>query len=167
MACADQPPDQRLCQVRFLFPPADATAVEVFKPERYFISVFKPLRALHQTCAVESSGEYRLRETASEPPGPEASAQPLPHNPRKQRKNPAAAGSGERFREGKWRRLRDSNPGDAFTPAGFQDRCNRPLCQTSVARVIRPRRRSGKPHHDADIRRPAPHGRLPKGLSGR
>ena len=35
--------------------------------------------------------------------------QPHPHNPRKQRKNPAAAGSGERFREGKWRRKRDSN----------------------------------------------------------
>jgi hypothetical protein len=30
--------------------------------------------------------------------------QPFPHNPRKQRKNPAAAGSGERFRGGKWRR---------------------------------------------------------------
>jgi hypothetical protein len=35
--------------------------------------------------------------------GEDASAQPHPHNPRKQRKNPAAAGSGERFREGKWR----------------------------------------------------------------
>src|SRR5690606_11432807 len=43
---------------------------------------------------VERSGEYRPRETASEPPGATASAQPLPHNPRKQRKNPAAAGIG-------------------------------------------------------------------------
>lgn len=33
-----------------------------------------------------------------------------------------------------WRRLRDSNPGDALTPAGFQDQCNRPLCQTSGRR---------------------------------
>ena len=46
--------------------------------------------------------------------GDGASAQPLPHNPRKQRKNPAAAGSEERFREGKWRRGWDSNPRDAF-----------------------------------------------------
>ena len=36
--------------------------------------------------------------------GDEASAQPLPHNPRQQRENPAGAGSGERFRWGKWRR---------------------------------------------------------------
>jgi hypothetical protein len=31
------------------------------------------------------------------------SAWPIPHNPAKQRENPAAAGSGERFRWGKWR----------------------------------------------------------------
>jgi hypothetical protein len=30
--------------------------------------------------------------------------QRLAHNPQKQRKNPAAAGSGERFRGVKWRR---------------------------------------------------------------
>ncbi len=30
-----------------------------------------------------------------------------------------------------WRRGRDSNPRGAFTPAGFQDRCNRPLCHLS------------------------------------
>jgi len=56
------------------------------------------------------SGEYRPRETASGPPSAGAGAQPLPHNPRKQRKNPAAAGSGERFREGKWRRGWDWGP---------------------------------------------------------
>jgi len=43
-------------------------------------------------------------ETASKPPGAGAGAQPNPHNPRKQQKNPAMAGSGERFRGGKWRR---------------------------------------------------------------
>ena len=32
---------------------------------------------------------------------------------------------------GIWRRLRDSNPGRTFTLVGFQDRCIRPLCQTS------------------------------------
>ena len=37
-----------------------------------------------------------------------------------------------------WRRLRDSNPGDAFTPAGFQDRCIRPLCQTSDRAGVAP-----------------------------
>jgi len=52
------------------------------------------------------SGEYSPWETASEPLGPVAGAQPHPHNPRKQRENPAAAGSGERLRGGKWRRER-------------------------------------------------------------
>ena len=56
------------------------------------------------------SGECRPRETGSGAPGAGASAQPHLHNPRKQRKNPAAAKSGERFRKGKWRRERDSNP---------------------------------------------------------
>jgi 3-dehydroquinate dehydratase-2 len=45
-----------------------------------------------------------------------AGAQPFPYNPRKKRKNPAAAGSGERFRGGKWRRGRDSNPRDGSPP---------------------------------------------------
>ena len=31
------------------------------------------------------------------------------------------------------RRLRDSNPGCPFGHAGFQDQCNRPLCQTSIS----------------------------------
>lgn len=45
----------------------------------------------------------------------------------------AAQGGLMTTRRGKrWRRLRDSNPGDAFTPVGFQDRCIRPLCQTSA-----------------------------------
>ena len=62
-----------------------------------------------------------------------ASAQPLPHNPRKQRKNPAAAGSGERFREGKWRTVRDSNPRDGSPPTHFPGVRLRPLGQLSVA----------------------------------
>ena len=66
------------------------------------------LQTIHQIGAVMRSGEYRRGETAFSLPGVSASAQPLPHNPRKQRKNPAAAGSGERFRRGKWRRERDS-----------------------------------------------------------
>jgi hypothetical protein len=60
------------------------------------------------------------------------SAQPLPHNPRKQRKNPAAAGSGERFREGKWRRRRDSNPRDGFPPTPLAGERLRPLGHVSV-----------------------------------
>ena len=50
------------------------------------------------------SGEYRASENAIESFGAEAGEQVDPHNPRKQRKNPAAAGSGETFRGGKWRR---------------------------------------------------------------
>jgi hypothetical protein len=64
------------------------------------------LQAEHRNGAVIRSGEYRPRENASSPLGARAGAQPLPHNPRKQRRNPAAAGSGERFRGGKWRRGR-------------------------------------------------------------
>lgn len=79
------------------------------------------------------SGEYRLGETASGPPGAGAGAQPLPHNPRKQRKNPAAAGSGERFRGGKWRRRWDSNPRDPFGPTPLAGERLRPLGHVSVA----------------------------------
>ncbi|SDZ58095.1 hypothetical protein SAMN05444004_1251 [Jannaschia faecimaris] len=46
-------------------------------------------------------------ENVCTPFGAWAGYQPNPHNPRKQRKNPAAAGSGEAFLEGKWRRGRD------------------------------------------------------------
>ncbi len=43
----------------------------------------------------------------------------------------AASGVGEWRGRGEWRRGRDSNPRGAFTPAGFQDRCNQPLCHLS------------------------------------
>ena len=56
-----------------------------------------------------------------------------PQNLRKQRKNQVAAGSGERFRKGKWRRGWDSNPRYAFTHAGFQDRCLKPLGHPSAS----------------------------------
>ena len=71
------------------------------------------------------------------PPGAGASAQPLPHNPRKQRENPAAARSGERFREGKWRRDRDSNPGDGFPPTRVPGVRLRPLGHLSVGMCYR------------------------------
>src|SRR5690606_4613692 len=78
------------------------------------------------------SGEYQPRETASGPPGSRGSAQPLPHNPRKQRKNPAAAGSGDSFREGKWRRGRDSNPRDGSPPTPLAGARLRPLGHLSA-----------------------------------
>jgi hypothetical protein len=33
-----------------------------------------------------------------------------------------------------WRRGGDSNPRDAYTPAGFQDQCIQPLCHLSAMR---------------------------------
>jgi hypothetical protein len=72
------------------------------------------------------SGEYQPAENAlgTLAPGPVNSP---PHNPRKQRKNPAAAGSGERFRGGKWRRGRDSNPRDGCPPTPLAGERLRPL----------------------------------------
>jgi len=64
---------------------------------------FSILQEIHQIGAVIRSREYRPGETAFGPPTAEVGAQPLPHNPRKQRKNPAAAGWGERLRGGEWR----------------------------------------------------------------
>ena len=90
------------------------------------------LRAIHQIRAVIRSGEYRPRETASGPRGGRASAQPHPHNPRKQRKNPASAGSGEHFREGKWRRRWDSNPRDPFGSTPLAGERLRPLGHVSA-----------------------------------
>ena len=98
---------------------------------RKYPYVFRRLRALHRIGAVERSGEYRHRETASRPACAGASAQPVTHNPRKQRKNPAAAGSGERFREAKWRRRRDSNPRDGSPSAPLAGVCLRPLGHVS------------------------------------
>ena len=46
-------------------------------------------------------------------------------------KNPAAAGSGERFREGKWRRRWDSNPRDPFGPTPLAGERLRPLGHVS------------------------------------
>ncbi len=69
-------------------------------------------------------------------PDPRASAQPLPHNPRKQRENPAAAGSRERFRWGKWRRRRDSNPRDGFPPTPLAGERLRPLGHVSADAYI-------------------------------
>ena len=71
---------------------------------------FNRLKTIHQIGAVMRSGENWPLETTSGPLGAGASAQLIPHNSRKQQKNPAAAGSGERFREGKWRRERDPSP---------------------------------------------------------
>ncbi len=97
---------------------------------------FSRLQEIHQIDAVIRSGEYRPSETASGPPGSRGSAQPLPHNPRKQRKNPATAGSGERFRGGKWRSGRDSNPRDGFPPAPLAGVCLRPLGHHSAGGSI-------------------------------
>src|SRR5690606_34624221 len=101
-----------------------------------FLRFYKNLREIHQIRAVMRSREYRPGETASGPPGTEAGAQPLLHNPRKQRKNPAAAGSGERFRGGKWRRERDSNPRDGSPPTHFPGVRLRPLGHLSVGRYL-------------------------------
>ena len=65
------------------------------------------LQAVHQIGAVNRSGEYRSRENAFGLLCVEDGEQPLPHNPRKQRKNPAGAGSGERFGKCEWRSGRD------------------------------------------------------------
>ena len=65
---------------------------------------FNKLGAVHQNGAVNSCGEYQPQENASRPSHAKAGEQPLPHNPRKQRKNTAAIGSGDAFRGGDWRR---------------------------------------------------------------
>src|SRR5690606_1044914 len=85
------------------------------------------LRALHRMRAVERSGEYRASENHSGCCSEGASAKLTAHNPRKQRENPATAGSGERFRGGKWRRGRDSNPRDSCPSAPLAGVCLRPL----------------------------------------
>jgi hypothetical protein len=78
-----------------------------------------------------STQNRRSREVRRRPACAGASAQPVTHNPRKQRKNPAAAGSGERFREAKWRRRRDSNPRDGSPSAPLAGVCLRPLGHVS------------------------------------
>ena len=93
---------------------------------------FNWLRALHRMRAVERSGECRAQENVSGCCGEDAGAKLLQHNPRKQRKNPAAAGSGERFLKGKWRSGRDSNPRDGFPPAPLAGVCLRPLGHRSA-----------------------------------
>lgn len=88
----------------------NAGAIQIAWPRRRKSHSAIYLRSYSQIGAVIRSREYRLRKTAFGPLTAEAGAQPNPHNPRKQRKNPAEAGSGERVRYDKWRRERDSNP---------------------------------------------------------
>ena len=69
-----------------------------------YMNFFNGMKLFTGTGAVNRSGEYRPRENTLGHPSAEAGEQSNLHNPRKQRKNPATAGSGERVREGKWRR---------------------------------------------------------------
>ena len=95
------------------------------------------LQEIHQIGAVIRSGEIRPGDTTSGPLRAGASVQPFPHNPRKQREIPADAKRRETFREGQWRRRRDSNPRNALALNGFQDRRIRPLCHSSAAIPLR------------------------------
>lgn len=104
-------------------------------PKKSFHS--KRLPEIHQIGAVIRSGEYRPSETASRPLGAGPGAQPHPHNPRKQRENPAAAGSGECFLKGKWRTGWDSNPRDGSPPTHFPGVRLRPLGHPSEAELYR------------------------------
>ena len=92
-------------------PPTSKCAARNFAKAFYFSG----LQPIHQIGTVMRSGEFRPGETAFGPPRTRASAQLFAHNPRIQRKSPAAAGSGERFRLGKWRGLRASNSCDRRT----------------------------------------------------
>jgi hypothetical protein len=115
---------------------SSATVVEVFsqavqKPARFqFITSPAPNRRSHEVRRISALRD-RFRA-----PRAKTSAQPLSHNPRKQWKNPAAAGSGERFRGGKWRRDRDSNPGDGLPPTHFPGVRLRPLGHLSLAMLL-------------------------------
>lgn len=95
----------------------DAGSVSIAPPASKFLGLdpflsllFSRVQAFHQTGAVGRSKEDRTRETAFGPSGAEANTQPLPHNPRKHRENPAAAGSRDYFHRSNWRRGRDSRP---------------------------------------------------------
>ena len=83
-----------------------------------FADFVEPFIAERQLCtevpAVKSLGENRHGENTFSRLFAVPGGKPHPRNLRKQRKNPAAAGSGDAFREGKWRRGRDSNPRDSF-----------------------------------------------------
>ena len=85
---------------------ANATPIQAIPRVEFFIHRNSILPEIHQNGAVLRSGEYRPWENACGPVRAEASAQPHPHNPRKQRKNPPAVGSGDTFGRGKWRRGR-------------------------------------------------------------
>ena len=98
------------------------------------------------------SGEFRLGETNSGRPAACSSAQPVLHNPRKQGRNHAGAGSGERFCWGKWRRRRDSNPRDGSPSAPLAGVCLRPLGHISICGSSREgggeTRRNSRLHRD-------------------
>src|SRR6056297_4243603 len=115
----------------------DPSAQLRLKKAQYFLKR-RSVKAIHQIGAIMRSGEYPPREAALGPPSAAAGAQPLPHNPRKQRKNPGAVRWRERFRGGKWRRDRDSNPGDGFPPTRVPGVRLRPLGHLSVGFSLTP-----------------------------
>jgi len=112
-----------------------ATMIEVLRSLGRKCFNHKEMQSIHQIRAGNRSGEYRPGENASAPPCAEASAQPFPHNPRKQRKNPAAAGSGERVREGKWRRERDCGRTFSNLSHWFSTKIKNPATHRQIARA--------------------------------
>src|SRR5690606_14730506 len=84
--------------------------------------------------------------------------------------NPAAGGSGERFREGKWRRERGSNPRDGSPPTHFPGVRLLPLGHLSVGAGIAKRTARRKRADASQGLHPGrgvvyTEGRLPKGAS--
>ena len=72
-----------------------------------------------------------------------------PHYASNRRENPAAAGSEGWFRTSRWRRDRDSNPGDGFPPTHFPGVRLRPLGHLSVGRRHRETAATGQPRSAA------------------
>lgn len=110
---------------------ASATGIEVLRLHTRKAEIFQRITDSVRNLRSHQVQRMSAAETEFTPPEAVASVQPHPHKRLKQRKNSAAAGSGECLRAGKWRRRWDSNPRWAFTHVGFQDRCNRPLCHSS------------------------------------
>jgi hypothetical protein len=113
-----------------------------------------------ERCALAPHGKRDVRRRGAVPPLVDHRNPPPRDSPPTERRVFVAMSGAPGFLvqgvKDKWRRRWDSNPRYAFTHAGFQDRCIRPLCHSSGPSSVKTVFRFWKMLISGDFRRMAP-----------
>lgn len=107
---------------RFLVPPIASQKSTCSAPQATKPFLLNAFWKTHQAAAATKPQADRPRGAAPGPSDAAPSAQPHPHDPRKQPNNPAAAGSGECVRKGKVAETVGFEPTEGFPPRSVSNR---------------------------------------------